>query len=66
MVGQGWNADVPGEPYGGICVYVIREEPFNKTGGHELLFPYFSSNINKLSVFMSIYKQCEITCKKIL
>ena len=39
MIGQGWNADVPGEPYGGICVFVIGEEPFNKTGGIELLFP---------------------------
>ena len=39
MSGQGWNADVPGEPSGGICVFVIREEPFNKTGGDELLFP---------------------------
>ena len=39
MIGQGWNADVPGEPYGGICVFVIGEEPFNKTGGDELLFP---------------------------
>ena len=41
MIGQGWNADVPGEPFGGICVFVIREKLFDKTGGDELLLTFF-------------------------